>query len=135
MKRIPIPIRKQPQMSRSSSNSAESIIAEARQLALDLNTAVMSNRQYAALRVFTDIPGTVISPEEALKIDQRPFGSIFHRMYIVYNRSIGGFVATELGHKARRVYDATDVYKKTVGTEFSHYIRITKALGQYGRTA
>ena len=37
-------------------------------------------------------------------VDQRSFGSLFHRGYIRYEKSRGGFILTNLGKRARQVF-------------------------------
>jgi len=90
---------------------------------------LLSNRQYAALRLFTDErSGFVMDSERALNVDQRSFGSLFHRGYIRYNSARRGFVLTDAGKAARRVFDETDVFRREPATAFSCYIRTIKAL-------
>ena len=90
---------------------------------------LLSNRQYAALRLFTDErPAFVMGTDNALLVDQRSFGSLFHRGYIRYEKSRGGFALTSLGKRARQVFDQTDVFRKEPATTFSSYIRTIKAL-------
>ena len=66
---------------------------------------LLSNRQYAALRLFTDErPSFVMDTDNALLVDQRSFGSLFHRGYIRYEKSRGGFTLTNLGKRARQAF-------------------------------
>ena len=90
---------------------------------------LLSNRQYAALRLFTDERSSfVMAADNALLVDQRSFGSLFHRGYIRYEESRRGFCLTNLGRRARHVFDETDVFRKQPATTFSSYIRTIKAL-------
>jgi len=90
---------------------------------------LLSNRQYAALRLFTDAHSSfVMDTDNALLVDQRSFGSLFHRGYIRYEKSRGGFVLTNLGKRARQTFDDTDIFRKQPSTTFSSYIRTIKAL-------
>jgi len=90
---------------------------------------LLSNRQYAALRLFTDERTSfVMDTDNALLVDQRSLGSLFHRGYIQYEKSRGGFVLTNLGKRARQVFDDTDIFRKQPSTMFSSYIRTIKAL-------
>lgn len=90
---------------------------------------LLSNRQYAALRLFTDERSTfVMDTDNALLVDQRSFGSLFHRGYIRYEKIRGGFALTDLGKRARQVFDETDIFRKQPSTTFSSYIRTIKAL-------
>jgi hypothetical protein len=90
---------------------------------------LLSNRQYAALRLFTDErPTFVMGTDNALLVDQRSFGSLFHRGYIRYEKGRGGFAITSLGKLARQAFDETDIFRKQPATTFSSYIRTIKAL-------
>lgn len=90
---------------------------------------LLSNRQYAALRLFTDERSSfVMDADRALMVDQRSFGSLFHRGYIRYDGARRGFVATDLGRTAQRVFDGTQVFRKEPAAAFSFYIRAIKAL-------
>jgi hypothetical protein len=97
----------------------------------------LSQWQYAALRIFTDEnKNYVMTREEALSVDQRSFGSIYHKKFIVFDKERDGFVLTPLGKQARQVFENTTVFKEEPGTAFSHFIRIVKALnGAHRRTA
>lgn len=90
---------------------------------------LLSNRQYAALRLFTDErSGFVMEAGHALRVDQRSFGSLYHRGYIRFEKDRGGFVLTEAGRLARQVFDGTDVFRKEPATSFSFYLHAIKAL-------
>jgi hypothetical protein len=90
---------------------------------------LLSNRQYAALRLFTDERSSyVMGTDNALLVDQRSFGSLFHRGYIRYEKARGGFAITSLGKRARQAFDETDIFRKQPATTFSSYIRTIKAL-------
>lgn len=90
---------------------------------------LLSNRQYAALRLFTDERSTfVMDTDNALLVDQRSFGSLFHRGYIRYEKARSGFAITSLGKRARQAFDETDIFRKQPATTFSSYIRTIKAL-------
>ena len=89
----------------------------------------MSNRQFAALRMFVDEQGTPISRDVAISIDQRSLGSLFHRGYI--NFGPGGFRITALGRKAMEMFEHTVVIKDHPSHAFSHYIRTIRVLADY----
>ena len=90
---------------------------------------LLSNRQYAALRLFTDERASfVMDTGDALCVDQRSFGSLYHRGYIRYEKSRGGFALTHLGKRARQAFDDTDIFRKQASTTFSSYIQTIKAL-------
>ncbi len=92
-------------------------------------TLLLSNRQYAALRLFTDERSNFcMDTDDALSVDQRSFGSLFHRGYIRYDDRKAGFVLTNLGQQARLVFDGTDVHRMGPATTFSFYLRSIKAL-------
>jgi hypothetical protein len=93
---------------------------------------LLSNRQFAALRLFTDERSAfAMRADSALMVDQRSFGSLFHRGYIRFDSRRGGFVLTELGRRARRTFEETEVFRKDgPAVEFSFYIRAIKALGR-----
>jgi hypothetical protein len=94
-----------------------------------LAKVLLSNRQYAALKLFTDQrSGFVMNTEGRLQVDQRSFGSLFHRGYIRYDAARRGFVLTEAGRRAQRLFDETNVFRKQPATAFSFYIRTIKAL-------
>jgi hypothetical protein len=89
----------------------------------------MSNRQYAALRIFADESARfVLGFHDALKIDQRSFGSIYHQEWITEDATGRGFKLTEAGRRAKQMYDATDVWKNHESQTFSKYISVMKYL-------
>jgi hypothetical protein len=81
--------------------------------------------------MFTDHPGIVIDTETAIQIDQRSFGSLFHRGYIYYDRGKNGFVLAPLGKQAQMVFETTNVMKERPSNSFSHYIRSVKTLANF----
>ena len=90
---------------------------------------LLGNRQYAALRLFTDERSNfVMNTDNALLVDQRSFGSLSHRGYIRYEKARGGVTITSLGKRALQAFDETDIYRKQSATTFSSYIRTIKAL-------
>lgn len=96
-----------------------------------LTKVLLSNRQYAALLLFTS--RTSIPLDEALGIDQRSFGSLFHRQYIDFNNRTKAFAITPLGLKAREMFDNTSVIKEHPGEYFSRRLHTIRALADYQR--
>lgn len=93
-----------------------------------MKTVSLSNRQFAALKMFTDHPKSAVELENALEVNQKSFGSLFQREYIAYDRSRNGFVLTPKGQQAMRIYNSTDIMNKEPAHRFSHYIRTIKSL-------
>ena len=98
---------------------------------LKLSKVLMSNRQFAVLRMFTENPNLVVDLDTAMSVDQRSFGSMFHRTYIRFDRGKKGFVITSLGRQAKMMFEATNDFKDHPSAAFSHYIRTIKTLADY----
>lgn len=94
-----------------------------------VTSVLLSNRQYAALKLFIERErGLPMGVEEALQVDQRSLGSLYHRKYIkVLN---GGFVVTDTGMQAMNQFEGTSVMKDYSSKNLSHYIRLTRAAGR-----
>jgi hypothetical protein len=96
----------------------------------DLNHKVlMSNRQCAALRIFTERPDDALSLDSAIHIDQRSLGSLYHRGWIEYSRD--GLRLTQRGLEAKYHFENTIVMKDSPSRAFSHYMHNVKTLLNY----
>lgn len=96
-----------------------------------ITTAIrISNRQYAALKLFTDTTRPM-QIDVALSVDQRSLGSLFHNEYIRYNGH--GFVITPLGKQVVGTFENTNVIKEKAGIALSTYFNVVKALNLYQR--
>lgn len=62
---------------------------------------------------------------DALCVDQRSFGRLFHRGYIRYEKSRGSLTLTNLGKLASQVFGKTNVLRREAGHHLSSYIRMT----------
>lgn len=93
---------------------------------LKLKTTQMSNRQYAAMRLILD--SRHLDRYDALFVDQRSWGSLFHRGWICYEDK--EFKPTALGKQAMTLFETTNVIKDHAAG-FSGYIRTVKALADY----
>jgi len=91
-------------------------------------TTRLSNRQYAALRMFTD---EALLQEVAISVDQRSLGSIFHRGYIEYDARRESFRMTKLGKRVLEEFEQTVVINDHPSKNFSHYIRTIRTLADY----
>jgi hypothetical protein len=90
---------------------------------------LMSNRQYAALRIFTDRPDEAVPLGAAITIDQRSLGSLYHRGWIEYSRD--GLRLTRKGLDAKYRFEHTTVMRDTPSRAFSHYMHNVKTLLNY----
>jgi hypothetical protein len=90
---------------------------------------LMSNRQYAALRIFTDRPDEAVPLGAAINIDQRSLGSLYHRGWIEYSRD--GLRLTRRGLEAKYHFENTIVMRDTPSKAFSHYMSNVKTLLNY----
>jgi hypothetical protein len=90
---------------------------------------LMSNRQYAALRIFTDHPNEPLPLDAAINIDQRSLGSLYHRGWIEYHRD--GLRITRAGLDAKYRFENTIVMRDTPSRAFSHYMNNVKVLMNY----
>lgn len=97
----------------------------------DLIGITMSPRQYAGLRMFTDDPRNPMDIDTSLLVDQRTFGSLFHKKWIKYSTPERGFVVTPLGIQAMALYESTSVIKETPSVRFSHYLDSIKSLAAF----
>lgn len=101
-----------------------------RPLAIGLTSKVaMSNRQYAALKLFTetDEPLTI---DMAINVDQRSLGSLFYRGWITYDRQ-QGFKLTRAGREAKERFDHTVIIRDHPSHAFSHYMKNVRVLADY----
>ena len=87
---------------------------------------LMSNRQYAALKMFLD---EMIPTDMAISIDQRSLGSLYHRGYIEHGPR--GFRITAVGRRAMDMFEHTVVVLNHPARAFSHYIRTIRVLADY----
>jgi hypothetical protein len=87
---------------------------------------LMSNRQYAALRIFTDHPDDPLPLDAAINIDQRSLGSLYHRGWIKYTRD--GLLITRAGLEAKYRFENTIVMRDTPSKAFSHYMHNVNTL-------
>jgi hypothetical protein len=95
---------------------------------------LMSNRQYAALRIFTDRPDRPLALAEAINIDQRSFGSLYHRGWISYSAR-HGFQLTRAGLEAKYSFEHTTVMRDNPSRAFSHYMHHVATLMNYTAVA
>ena len=103
-----------------------------KQLDRGLQKVLMSNRQFAALKMFVDEAGRPIASDVAINIDQRSLGSLYHRGYISFGA--GGFRITPTGKRAMELFEGTVVMKDHPSRAFSHYIRTIRVLADYTST-
>ena len=89
-----------------------------------LTTLSLSNRQFAALRLFED-GRTRLSVLDAIAVDQRSLGSLYYRGYLKFDGS--SFSLSALGKQALGIYEQTNVVKEHP-TVFSSYIRTIRSL-------
>ena len=82
----------------------------------------VSKLQFPMLRDFCAMPpGTFMPLSEASKLDQRPFGSLYHRNWLGY-RAGRGFYATADGRKAFDEYTAAEArHRNRPELPLSHY--------------
>lgn len=91
---------------------------------LKLKTLALSNRQYAALRLFED-GRTRLSVMDAIAVDQRSLGSLYYRGYLKFDGS--AFSLSAVGKQALGLYETTNIVKEHP-TIFSSYIRTIRSL-------
>lgn len=59
--------------------------------------------------------------EHACKFDQRPFGSMLVREYIVYDRKQHGFGITLKGYDAFKEFETRGILRHIVSDKLTHY--------------
>lgn len=90
---------------------------------------LMSNRQFAALRIFTDNPDRPLPLDSAIHVDQRSLGSLYHRGWITYSRE--GLRITRAGLDAKYHFEHTTVMRDSASKAFSHYMHNVSTLMNY----
>lgn len=83
-------------------------------------TVVLSNRGFAQLKVFAENPGKYFSIHDAGHWDQRSFGTMLKRGYVVY-RAGKGFHVTREGRAAAFDFLNTDIARKIPSERLTHY--------------
>ena len=86
----------------------------------------VSKLQFPLLRDFCAMPPGMFMPvSEASKLDQRPFGSLYHREWVGY-RAGKGFYATAKGRSAFDEYTAAEArHRNRPELPLSHYFDAT----------
>src|SRR5262245_24807457 len=79
----------------------------------------LSSRQYAMLRTVTDDSG-YMSIQQAGHFDQRSFGSMLHRRYVVYIAG-RGFKMTKEGRAAFHDFLSADIIRRIPSERLTHY--------------
>jgi hypothetical protein len=84
-------------------------------------TIQLSSLQYNMLATFADQPNTFhMTIEEAQKFDQRPFGSMLKREYVVY-RPGRGFHITTKGRRAHDDFLTAEISRKNFSAPLTHW--------------